>query len=202
MYQSDTSPRGGKWGIKCRSLVRRTKTPGIEALCSGATPMRVLQYCSPCPLIGRKMWVPYESVFSFTLALIEAPMRDGEPPARARNDSHGCEVTVKSGSVISKMTRASVSGKLSPSFRLVTLLFVSIYSLCNDDKPRVRYTSSPFTILFKEKLRFLGSINGLSRCGRWTRSTCPRWRWHVAEKPASKSRRLPPKFTRSLTHGE
>jgi hypothetical protein len=96
-------PERGKVGHKYCSLVKGTKTPAIEALCSGATTMRC--YSSPYLSISRNIEFQTKSYavigVDYQFALIEGPIGDGEPPACARSDSMGGSELRSLGSITS-----------------------------------------------------------------------------------------------------
>jgi hypothetical protein len=92
MYQSASSPRGGDWGTHVVLSSREQKTPTIE-LCTmerppcGATIVRACESVETSSSRRKSYasigWVLLACQFGLT----ETPIGDGEPPARARNDS-------------------------------------------------------------------------------------------------------------------
>lgn len=85
-------PERGRLGYKCCSLVKGTKTPTIE-LCimerppCGATIVRACQSVETSSSRQKVIRNHRVGIISVSIALTETPIADGEPPARARNDS-------------------------------------------------------------------------------------------------------------------
>ena len=85
-------PERGKVGHECCSLVKGTKTPTIKALYverppCGATIVRACQSVETLSSRLSPTQISRSATLACQIALIEAPKGDGEPPARARNDS-------------------------------------------------------------------------------------------------------------------